>query len=202
MSTPTEWRLCPRCGHYLPADAFRESARDISRASAGVAVCIPCEQDIRDLRKAADRWRVKAKTTRRSHAKRLRITGDVLRDSYGWDLEPMARDMEHAYEGMCPGCHQSFKVMPNGIQDLTLDIIDRSAPPIYGSNTRFLCQTCNRSKGAATMRKHNAIQLAYAIRRGEPMVPRLFDPGEQVFSPRCARSIGRRSSPLPQQRLF
>jgi hypothetical protein len=87
----------------------------------------------------------------------------------------MASELEHAYAGNCPGCGQAFAAMPNGIQDLTVDVIDRAAAPVWGVNTRPLCQTDNRRKGVTTTATRAAIELAYCIRRGEPAAARLFD---------------------------
>jgi len=163
--------LCPGCGYWLPADAFPPG--DISLGWN--PVCYPCAQERRDARKLANRWIVKARTTRRSHARRLGIAVAELEHHYGWDLERMAAELEHAYGGNCPDCGQPFAGMPNGIQDMTVDVIDRSAPPVWGVNTRPLCQTDNRRKGIATTAKLAAIRLAYRIRRGEPAAMRLFD---------------------------
>jgi hypothetical protein len=56
--------------------------------------------------------------------------------------------------------------MPNGIQDITLDIHDRDALPEYKTNTRIICQTCNRLKGMLNPPEWSAVQLAYRIRAG------------------------------------
>lgn len=172
MAAPTLSRLCPRCGFWLPGDSFR--SRDISREHWSEP-CIPCEQEQRDARKLANRWVEKARVTRRGHAKRLGIPVATLEHHYGWELPRMARDLEHAYAGDCPGCGTPFASMPNGMQDLTVDVIDRGGAPVWGVNTRPLCQTDNRRKGITSTAKRAAIELAYRIRRGNPDAPRLFD---------------------------
>ena len=40
--------------------------------------------------------------------------------------------------------------MGHGLADITLDIIDRSQPPYYRTNTKWCCQSCNRKKSART----------------------------------------------------
>jgi hypothetical protein len=60
----------------------------------------------------------------------------------------MAVDAAQAYAGTCPYCYASFEAMGHGLQDLTLDVVDPGRPPYYRTNTRWVCQTCNRKKGA------------------------------------------------------
>lgn len=95
----------------------------------------------------------------------------------------MGRDMEHAYAGRCCDCDNAFATMPNGIADLTLDIADRRVVPIYGTNTRFVCMTCNRRKSIIGPEKWGAIMLAYRIRTGDPAAARLFVPPDPLPSP-------------------
>jgi hypothetical protein len=170
MAAPKLSCLCPSCGYWLPADAFTPR-----RYISGAEPCIPCQQETRDARKLANRWVVKARTTRRSHARRLGISVPTLEHDYGWELVRIAGELEHAYAGNCPGCGQAFAEMPNGIQDLTVDVIDRDAAPVWGVNTRPLCQTDNRRKGITTTAKRAAIELAYRVRRGQPAAARLFE---------------------------
>jgi len=174
MAAPELSRLCPGCGFWLPTLAF--SGADISARTGGNdRLCYPCRQERRDAIKFANRWVEKARATRRAHAKKLDISVPVLEHDYGWELARMACELEHAYGGNCPECGQAFVEMPNGIQDLTVDVIDRDAAPVWGVNTRPLCQTDNRRKGIATPAKRAAIALAYRIRRGQPAAARLFD---------------------------
>jgi len=52
--------------------------------------------------------------------------------------------------------------MANGHHDLTLDIIDRDAPPVYGANTRWICMTCNRSKGKRSLAEMARLSVCWA----------------------------------------
>jgi hypothetical protein len=74
--------------------------------------------------------------------------------------------MEHAYASVCCYCEKPFAEMPNGIQDITLDIHDRNALPEYKTNTRIICPSCNRLKGTLDPDEWAAVQLAYRIRAG------------------------------------
>jgi hypothetical protein len=189
-------RLCPSCGFWLPVGAF--VATDISVART--PLCIPCRQERRDAYKLANRWVVKARTTRRDHGKKLGIPVPILEHHYGWVLDRMARDLEHAYGGDCPGCGQPFAQMPNGLQDLTVDVMNRNGAPVWGVNTRALCQTDNRRKGTASIEKQALIELAYRIRRGDPAVARLFtlDP----LPPAQRRPTGTRLPDPPIDQLW
>jgi hypothetical protein len=171
MSAPDSWQLCPKCGHWLPGDAFTTRGCDASRPRL---VCIPCIDDQNDARKRADRWRIKARSTRRSHAKKIGLPTEILERDYGWVLDVMARDMEHAWQGHC-ACGFEYMRSTSGYGEMSVDIIDRDAPPVWGHNTRLICQTCNRRKGIASVAKRSAIELAYRIRlHGEPAAPPLF----------------------------
>ena len=86
-----------------------------------------------------------------SHAYRLARAGVVgsgadLAKRFGWNLQAMAHDIQHAFKNGCPYCRQPFVEMANGLADVTLDIIDPSKPPYYATNTRWCCLTCNRAK--------------------------------------------------------
>jgi hypothetical protein len=87
-----------------------------------------------------------------------------LADTYGWTDERLVRDMQHAE--WCCYCEKAFSEMPNGMQDITVDIHDRDALPEYKTNTRIICQTCNRLKGMVTPADWAAVQLAWRIRSG------------------------------------
>jgi hypothetical protein len=59
----------------------------------------------------------------------------------------MAHEAEHTYGNGCPNCSKPFAIMGHGLADITLDMNDPKAPPYYGTNTKWICQTCNRKKG-------------------------------------------------------
>jgi hypothetical protein len=98
------------------------------------------------------RFRVKAQSAIGTHTPKLVRKGLIqskreLIEKYGWNVAEMAHDIEHAFKNGCPECRELFGTMPNGLADVTLDIVDPKQPPYYGVNTRWFCMTCNRIKG-------------------------------------------------------
>jgi hypothetical protein len=65
---------------------------------------------------------------------------------YGWKVDQMAHDIEHAHKNGCPYCHRSFSEMGGGLSDVSLDIWDPQKQPFYALNTRWVCRTCNKEK--------------------------------------------------------
>lgn len=63
----------------------------------------------------------------------------------------MARSAEHAYLGDCDHCGVPYAGMAHGLADMTLDVIDRTADPVFGVNTQWMCMTGNRQKSTLTM---------------------------------------------------
>jgi hypothetical protein len=55
--------------------------------------------------------------------------------------------MEFQYGNGCSYCHGAYAKMGHGLQDITLDIVDRSKEPYYGTNVKLCCGTCNKAKG-------------------------------------------------------
>ncbi len=143
---------CERCGGNYEAVGFRKAhALYASSASGRHPICIGCEQTERDAEKIANRLKIKARDTLRRHAAKYIKTGLVASQEefakkFGWDLDRMIHDIEHIYDNWC-GCGAVFKEMGHGLSDITLDICDPRLPPHYASNTRWICQTCNRAKG-------------------------------------------------------
>src|SRR5262249_49372565 len=114
--------------------------------------CIGCEQTARDKKKRANRERSKVGDAIRRHADRfikigLAKTRAEFAEKYGWEIDRMLHEMEHTYKNGCGYCAESFGEMGHGLSDITLDICDPRQPPYYGTNTRWICQTCNREKG-------------------------------------------------------
>jgi hypothetical protein len=153
------------CGLEWPLDWFpikqaklRGYAYPLRRRAR---LCKGCWQLRRDERKYVDRFWIKARTTRRDHAPRLSdhhgrlFTTTILERVYGWELDVMAADAEHAYGGDCSHCHIPYAAMPNGLASMTLDITDRDAEPVYGTNTSWMCETGNRQKNDLTMAQWN-----------------------------------------------
>jgi anaerobic ribonucleoside-triphosphate reductase len=64
----------------------------------------------------------------------------------------MAGDIARAYDHACVDCHVQYIEMKEaaGLANITLDILDRTKPPHYGINTRWICKSCNQRKGTMT----------------------------------------------------
>jgi hypothetical protein len=137
------------CGEYYPASAFRKNHVEAHACASRKRTCKRCEQTKRDKLKRANRWKVKAATTIRNHARKYGMSRQEFEETYGWNPDRLARDLENTYEhGLCPGeCGDPFKDMGHGLADITVDIIDRRIAPVYPSNVRLICSTDNRSKG-------------------------------------------------------
>lgn len=151
-----EARTCKRCSVTYPPHLVgsawrrREKGLDASSPRRRAHPCRPCEQTARDARKIANRWVVKARDVIRRHALRLGIPKTDLIERYGWDQAQLAHDAEYQYGNGCNYCGHRYGEMGHGLGDITLDIVDRSKPPYYRTNTKWCCQTCNRKKGAMT----------------------------------------------------
>ena len=152
----TDGRQCRRCATWYPphlvTSAFRAQRRTLDasgvlRARWRLTVCRPCEQTARDERKIRDRWTVKARDVIRRHAIRLEVSKEDLIERYGWDAPRLAHEAEFQYGNGCSYCGHPYRDMGHGLADITLDIVDRTKPPYYTTNTRWCCQTCNRKKG-------------------------------------------------------
>jgi hypothetical protein len=92
------------------------------------------------------------------------LTPAVLRDQFGWEPDRMARDAEESYAGKCDfvdTCGRPYTGMGHGTQDIQLDVIDPTAEPFYGMNTRWICGTCNRRKGATPPHLWRPISIQY-----------------------------------------
>lgn len=145
--------------------------------------CKPCYQTQRTERTRKNRWREKARNTLRSHSKRLGIPQEDLREKHGWNIDQMAEDMEFAYQNGCPECHEAYSEMEHGPRDITLDIWDKRLEPGY-SNTKYMCDTCNKAKGEMTpedwiilkrLWRERDIFLAEKLLHPEPEQLKLFD---------------------------
>jgi hypothetical protein len=152
-----KYKTCKKCEQtFEPAEAFFRKRNDRRRLTAVShqrlhAVCIGCELTARTERKKTNRPREKARRTRQAHADKY-IKRSVIKDRsdfaqrYGWDLDQMAHDIQHAYQNGCPYCHQMFAEMVHGLADVTLDIINPELLPYYETNVKWVCMTCNREK--------------------------------------------------------
>lgn len=155
-------KRCSRCGESYDAEVFFRKTR-VAYAydrSGTRPVCIGCEQQMRDDSKRRNRWLRKATDALRGHARKLGLTTAELRQ-HGWAPDRMAHEAEHVYANGCPECGEPFIGMGHGLADITLDVIDVDAPPVYGLNTRWICMTCNRMKGRTPIAIRAAKHLAW-----------------------------------------
>lgn len=173
---------CKVCGAAAYGDDEIRAVFDVSRKYTSAKrytnrslVCGLCKTTARTKAKEENRFITKAKNTINHHAKKFAEpkdkrpawlsspSGAELTDRFLWTINQIAHDMEHAWQNGCDDCHAKFQGMPNGLHDLTVDIIDPLKPPYWGLNTRFLCTTCNRAKSKTPPELHGA-RKAYAVR--------------------------------------
>jgi hypothetical protein len=129
----------------MVSHVFRSQGR--LRKSSLKTICRGCEQTARDDKNRQNRWIKKAKDVVRRHAPRLEVTREDLKRVYGWDPALLAHDAEYQYGNGCNYCHEPYKDMGHGPRDITLDVMDKSKPPYYRTNTKWCCNTCNVKKG-------------------------------------------------------
>jgi len=149
---PTQQKKCKRCGFVYRGDDIEIAfSKKIVR---GIPLIFPtcklCEQDKRTKIVRSNRWRAKIRSTIKAHAKKFGISQIDLQEKHGWNIDQMSHDAEFQYQNGCPECHDQFKIMGNGLADITLDIWDPRIEPGYGSNTKWMCRTCNQAKGDRT----------------------------------------------------
>lgn len=145
-------RECRRCGGRYHAVAFRVSRALSCASTRRSSVCVWCEFEPRQAIKDARRAIVKAQRTIRTHAAKYikkGLCGSVEQfvKDFCWDAKQMAHDIEHAFANGCPYCRVQFASMHGGLHNVSLDVINPETPPFYGSNTKWVCKTCNSMKG-------------------------------------------------------
>lgn len=168
-------KRCPRCGVVYPPDeaaAFFTLNGSEHSTTRRRRICQGCEVTARTQAKLRCRSVLKAADTRRRHAKKWIDRGDVrnVRDfgrRFGWEIKQMAHDIDHAHRNGCPYCFQLFSTMPHGLADVTLDIVDPEDEPDYRTNTRWVCQSCNREKARTPPALWGAKCRAWARWRAE-----------------------------------
>lgn len=168
-------RSCTRCGcTAYGSDEIKVAFRRNGVASALATrrryrpVCRLCEITARTNEKLVDRWKVKARSSLNRHADKSIKSGvvrsrDEFASRFGWDVERMARDAEHAFAHECSYCHSAYSEMAHGPADVTFDISDPDEDPIYETNVTICCVTCNREK-AKTPRRLWGAWLQFARR--------------------------------------
>ena len=160
-------KRCIECSGEYPLLFFRKNPHGGGIRVCPRARCKRCEQNRRDLEKKSDRFRVKASNTIRSHEAKFVIRnvclkGD-LRKKFGWSIDKLSHDFEHAYKNGCLDCRQMFADMPNGLSSMTLDVIDATKKPYYGVNTRIICSTCNKEKQRSSPDEWGEIQHCHRL---------------------------------------
>jgi len=145
---------CKRCGGVYP-ESFFEINYTKGAYTHLRAVCRGCRQTDGDEKKRLNRPQKKAHDAFKNHAARFVKRGEIgnrdeLRDAYGWDIQQMTHDIEHAAGNGCPYCRRPFAEMTHGLADITLDIIDPERKPFYTTNVKWSCRTCNTEKQRLT----------------------------------------------------
>lgn len=172
MMSEINYRQCKRCKEFYPEEFFPIIQRKIvSNALLTIRrqkKCQGCRDTARDEKKATNRFIKKAQTTIERHGDNAIKAGwakdlDEFRSLYGWDVKRIAEDMKHAFDGTCGICGKLFKKMRNAEGDLTVDIIDPLAAPLYGVNTQLICMTDNRRKARTPPAIYAVIMLGYRI---------------------------------------
>ena len=148
--------ICRDCGGDWPLVAFRKN-RKLASDRYIYPVCRLCEQTNRDDAKNADRFRSKARDTIRRHGQKWGMSPSEFADRFGWTIDAVAHEMEHAWGNGCIHCRVSYSDMKNGLWDMTVDIEDPDADPFWGANTRIVCATCNREKSTTPKHEWGAI---------------------------------------------
>jgi hypothetical protein len=143
------------CGEEYPEIFFGKNV--VRNSNPRRSWCLACEQTKRDEHKQSNRDLVKARSCIRSHRRRWnakypddQLTDQEFAQRFDWDAHQMAHDIGHAKANGCQRCRRSFASMPNGLRDVTLDIIDPRQLPYYRTNCRWICDTCNKAKGGAS----------------------------------------------------
>jgi hypothetical protein len=153
MSISIERKPCRRCGFHAHIQAFFRQNRTTSPIGhvyvAKHAVCIGCELSARNDPTPQARALRKARNTIQHHAAKWEMRAPDFAKAFGWDPERMAHDFLHASENTCVYCWFPYADMGHGLDDLTIDILDREKDPRYRTNVRVCCRTCNMEK--ATM---------------------------------------------------
>lgn len=177
-------KKCKRCGFtYYGNDidiAFRQFSDRHTSQKYFSNICRLCEQDKRTEIVRGNRWKAKARNTRRNHSRSLNIPIGKLESSYGWIVDIMAHDSEHGYANGCSECHESYALMGHKLRDITLDIWDPRVEPSYGSNTRWICSSCNSAKGDMTPEEWAAYKRLWRERDTHLVQQMLISKPEQL----------------------
>lgn len=147
--------------------------------------CSICEITNRTESKSDRRERHKARDTRARHARRFGIPIYEMEHYYGWDLDRIESDIIAVRDKGCLRCRivekgvVIFNYIPDGLDDIHIDILDPTEPPFYGVNAAAVCATCNLHKGSRSLLRHaieEAERQAIARRANRLGQLSLFDP--------------------------
>jgi hypothetical protein len=137
---------CSRCGYDADISAFYRVNQKASILALRKTVCIGCELSARNDPTPEARALRKARNSIQHHAEKFSMRAPDFAKQFGWDPERMAHDFLHANENTCVYCWFPYADMGHGLDDLTIDILDRNKEPRYRTNVRICCRTCNMEK--------------------------------------------------------
>jgi hypothetical protein len=157
---PERWQ-CAKCGCSYEGDLVRHAVsleRLRQRSGKRVCpnteaplvpgrVCKPCRNYTRFLKGRGDPFLLKARETRRRHARELEIPVRVLILRHEWTDANIVKALRRAWEEECPDCTMAYKEMKGGMAEMTVDVIDRRLPPDWLTNCRIICRDDNSAKG-------------------------------------------------------
>jgi hypothetical protein len=143
-------KRCSECKQWFDEEAFfhrnYQSVLHACNRDGSRPKCIGCEDEARNVPKQCDRWTSKARDTIRRHATRFGMNSADFCRTYRWSVERLAHDLKHGYDNTCPYCRRPYDGMGHGPADITIDIIDPARPPLYDTNVKHCCGTCNKEK--------------------------------------------------------
>jgi hypothetical protein len=140
-------RTCTVCGFSAEADEIELWFPIASSMGTRTHRCVGCRQTEGDRIKQGNRFLAKARSTLKRHAAKYGQPIEDFAVRFNWSVRQLAHDMEFQYGNGCSYCHGNYQKMGHGLQDITVDIVDRTRDPYYGTNVKLCCGTCNKAKG-------------------------------------------------------
>lgn len=118
--------------------------------------CRACSQIRRDYRKNMNRLRDKARNALTHHAKRYAEKWGCSKQearrrllSYGWSVDGLTEMLaEASSNGTCPKEDACGWAWDFGQHEMTIDVKDPDAAPLFPGNVWVICRTCNTRKRA------------------------------------------------------
>jgi len=161
---------CKKCGYIDDEDFFPVGFSRVKNLKRIHHVCLACVQEEKDREKSPQRSKPKARAILYSHCQKYNrrygtsYTPMGFASKFGWSLDQIVHDIEHAFSNWCSYCGSAYSKMSHGLADVTLDIINPDEPWYY-SNTRFCCATCNKRKGELSPEKWGKFLASYKRRQ-------------------------------------